>query len=115
VENEARILKLARVSSLKVSDRLDAPKASAKAPLSEGAELAIPLEGLIDFAKERERLGKEIAKLNSEKEKLNAQLSNAGFVERAPQDKVDEIRARVADIEQRLNLLSLNLKALSDS
>ncbi|MDQ3088278.1 MAG: valine--tRNA ligase, partial [Acidobacteriota bacterium] len=48
-ENEAQILKLARANELKISVTLDVPKASARGVLSGGAELAIPLEGLIDF------------------------------------------------------------------
>ncbi len=77
-----------------------------------GAEVAIPLEGLIDFAKETDRLEKESAKLTAEVEKLNSQLSNENFVARAPAEKVEEIRIRVADIEQRTKTLSQTLEAL---
>ncbi|MEP6924158.1 MAG: valine--tRNA ligase, partial [Pyrinomonadaceae bacterium] len=86
--NEAQILKLARSNELKLSEKLDAPRQSARAVLAGGAEVAIPLEGLIDFAKETDRLEKELAKLTAESEKLNAQLSNENFVSRAPAEKV---------------------------
>ena len=66
-----------------------------------GAELAIPLEGLIDFAQERQRLAKEKEKLANEATKLEVQLANPQFAERAPAEKVDEARARIADIAQR--------------
>jgi len=112
--NEAQILKLARAGELKILAKLEAPKASAKAALNDGAELAIPLEGLIDFTKEIERLEKEIAKLNAEGDKLNSQLSNESFVARAPKEKVEEIRARLADIKSRVVLISQNLRALSE-
>ena len=111
-QNEAQILKLARANDLQLSETLSAPKASARAALSGGAEVAVPLEGLIDFAKETERLEKELAKLTGEAEKLNAQLSNENFVSRAPAEKVEEIRARVADIEQRTKTLNQTLEAL---
>ncbi|MBC7795954.1 MAG: class I tRNA ligase family protein, partial [Pyrinomonadaceae bacterium] len=111
-ENEAQILKLSRANELKVSEKLDAPKASARIALSGGAEMAIPLEGLIDFAKETTRIEKEFVKLNAESEKLNAQLANEGFISRAPQEKIDEIRARVAEIELRNKTLTQNLEAL---
>ncbi|MDQ4121175.1 MAG: valine--tRNA ligase [Acidobacteriota bacterium] len=111
-ENEAQILKLARANDLRLTEKLEAPKASARAALMGGAELAIPLEGLIDFAKEIERVEKELAKLNNEAQKLNAQLSNENFVSRAPQEKVEEIRARVVDIEQRTETLNQTLEAL---
>lgn len=108
--NEAQILKLARSSSL--SFNTDAPKASAKAALVGGASLAIPLEGLIDFDKERERLRNQLNKLQTEDAQLQKQLSNENFVSRAPQEKVAEIRNRVAEIELRVKTLSQNLEAL---
>lgn len=107
-----QIKKLARANEVVISETLNAPKASAKAALSGGAELAVPLEGLIDFDKETERLTKEQTKLQQEGDKLNAQLSNQNFVERAPQEKVQELRDRVTDIEQRLKIIAQNLEAL---
>ena len=111
-ENEAQILKLARANELNLSEKSEAPKASARAVLVGGAEIAVPLEGLIDFQKETDRLEKELAKVNAEAQKLNAQLSNQNFVTRAPAEKVEEIRARVADIEQRTKTLNQTLEAL---
>ncbi len=96
-----QISKLARASDVSICERLNAPRASARAVLVGGAEVAIPLEGLIDFEQERQRLGKEQDKLQTEASKLEAQLSNANFVERAPEEKVNEVRARIADIAQR--------------
>ncbi len=111
-QNEQQILKLARANDLSLKEKLEAPKASARAVLAGGAELAVPLEGLIDFAKEIDRLEKETAKLSGEAEKLIAQLANENFVSRAPAEKVEEIRARVADIEQRTKSLNQTLEAL---
>lgn len=111
-ENQQQILKLARAADLNLAEKLDAPKASARAVLAGGAELAVPLAGLIDFAKEIDRLEKETAKLNQEAERLTAQLSNENFVARAPAEKVEEIRQRVADVEQRTKTLNQTLEAL---
>jgi valyl-tRNA synthetase len=110
--NEARIKKLARADNLVLGDNLEVPRASAKAVISGGAELAVPLEGLIDFDKERERLQNQIAKLATELQRLNGQLSNANFVERAPAEKVQELRDRRAEIEQQTSVLRSNLEAL---
>lgn len=111
-ENEARILKLARADKLKLANALDVPKASAKAVLTGGAEIAIPLEGLIDFDKEKERLENQLNKLNVELQRLNGQLGNANFVGKAPAEKVQELRDRVTEIETQTNALTLNLEAL---
>ncbi len=110
--NEAQILKLARAERLNLSEMLDVPKASAKAVLTGGAEIALPLEGLIDFDKERERLENQLTKLNIESERLAKQLSNQSFVEKAPPEKVQEIRDRVVEIEQQTKALKQNLEAL---
>ncbi|HEY0427087.1 MAG TPA: valine--tRNA ligase [Pyrinomonadaceae bacterium] len=110
--NEAQILKLARANELNLSEKADAPKASARAVLAGGAELAIPLEGLIDFQKEIERLENQLSKLEIEGERLQKQLANQNFVERAPAEKVQEIRDRVAEITQQSATLRQNLDAL---
>ena len=109
--NEAQILKLARAERLVLSETLDVPKASAKAVIS-NAEIAVPLEGLIDFEKEIARLENQVIKLETEQERLNGQLSNASFIERAPTEKVDGIRERVAEIEMQAKTLKQNLEAL---
>jgi valyl-tRNA synthetase len=74
--------------------------------------VAIPLEGLIDFAQERQRLQREVDKLSTEAARLEGQLANPQFVERAPAEKVDELRARLVDIAQRNAALQETLEAL---
>jgi len=110
--NEAQILKLARTENLVLGDTLDVPKASAKA-VTNDASIAVPLEGLIDFDKERERLANQIAKLTDEKTRLDGQLSNANFVERAPAEKVQELRDRQVELAKQIETLNNNLNALA--
>ena len=95
-----------------MSETLDVPKASARGVLAGNVEIAIPLEGLIDFDKERERLENQLNKLSTENERLENQLKNKNFVERAPAEKVQEIRDRVAEIETQSTALNQNLEAL---
>ncbi|MGB7202876.1 MAG: valine--tRNA ligase [Pyrinomonadaceae bacterium] len=109
--NKAQILKLAKAERLVIAAELDVPQASAKA-VTNDARLAVPLEGLIDFDKERDRLANAIAKLTEERSRLDAQLANANFVERAPIDKVAELRERSAELEKQIETLNNNLDAL---
>ena len=104
-----QILRLTRASDLTFGD---APKASARSILNGGAELAIPLEGLIDFEQERQRLNREQQKLQAEATKLEAQLGNPNFVERAPAERVNEVRARLAEIAQRSSQLQQTVENL---
>ncbi|MGA9996308.1 MAG: valine--tRNA ligase [Pyrinomonadaceae bacterium] len=110
--NTDQIKRLARASEIFIGDGLDVPRASARAVLEGGAEVAVPLEGLIDFAQERERLGRERDKLQKEAAKLEAQLANPQFAERAPAEKVKEVQDRLADIAGRTAALQQMAEAL---
>jgi valyl-tRNA synthetase len=107
-----QIARLTRASQISIDGNVAMPKASARAILAGGAEVAVPLEGLIDFAQERDRLLREKEKLQKEATKLEAQLGNADFVERAPAEKVAELRARLGDIAQRITALDEMVEAL---
>ena len=107
-----QIARLVRASEITVGDRLDAPKASARAVLTGGAELAVPLEGLIDFEQERRRLQREQEKLQAESAKLEAQLGNPNFVSRAPVERVNEVRERIAAIAQQSSQLQQTVENL---
>jgi valyl-tRNA synthetase len=109
-----QIARLVRASEVLVQPNINGPRAAARAVLAGGAEVAVPLEGLIDFAQERERLRKEQDKLPKEAEKLEGQLGNQNFVERAPAEKVAELRQRLADIAQRTGALTQTLEALAE-
>jgi len=107
-----QIARLVRASEVTVMRSLEAPKASARAVLSGGAELAVPLEGLIDFEQERRRLQREQEKLQAEATKLEAQLGNPNFVERAPVERVNEVRERIAAIAQQSSQLQQTVENL---
>jgi valyl-tRNA synthetase len=96
----------------RVDTPVEIPRASARAVLAGGAEVAVPLEGLIDFEQERQRLTKEKDKLAAEASTLAAQLANPQFAERAPAEKVEELRARIADIAQRTTQLDQTIENL---
>jgi valyl-tRNA synthetase len=86
------ILRLARLSGIETSVA-DAPKGSAQSVIS-GATVVLPLADFIDVEKEKQRLAKEIAKLNQEVAKIDAKLGNPQFVERAPEEVIEEQRDR---------------------
>lgn len=65
--------------------------------ISTAGELFLPLEGLIDFEAEKERLHKDLEKAQKEIEKIENKLSNKNFVDRAPQEKVDEQKDRLKE------------------
>ncbi len=107
-----QISRLVRASDISISEQLVAPRASARAVLTGGAELAVPLEGLIDFAQERQRLRREQEKLQAEAAKLQVQLENPNFVERAPAERVTEVRSRIMDISKQNTQLQQTIENL---
>ncbi|CNE73572.1 valyl-tRNA synthetase [Yersinia bercovieri] len=95
LENQSFIQSLARLSSLTLlADGDKGPVSVTK--LVEGAEVLIPMAGLIDKATELDRLAKEVAKLETEIERIEGKLSNEGFVARAPEAVVAKERERMA-------------------
>jgi len=66
-----------------------------------------------DTARERERLDKEIAKIESELRTVKAKLQNKSFVERAPTAVVEEHRRRLKDFSAQLTKLKQAREGLS--
>src|SRR5260370_4471398 len=64
----------------------------------DGATLILGLGEVVDLVKERERLGKEIGKLDAELAKIVAKLANANFLAKARPEVVDEQRERQVDV-----------------
>jgi valyl-tRNA synthetase len=68
-------------------------------------QVFLPLEGLVDLSAERDRLAKEIGKLEAELETVRKKLSNESFIARAPAAIVAEHRQRESDFLQKLEQL----------
>ncbi|MDX9720806.1 MAG: valine--tRNA ligase [Myxococcota bacterium] len=87
------------------------PKVSATT-MADGLELSVPLEGLIDLDEERARLGKALAKLESQLQAMAKKLSNQGFVSRAPEEVVAAERAKLEASEAAKARLQAALERL---
>jgi valyl-tRNA synthetase len=88
------------ISSLARLESITVLPAGDKGPVSvtklvDGAELLIPMAGLIDKAAELARLDKEMAKIDAEIASIEGKLSNEGFVARAPEAVVAKERERL--------------------
>jgi valyl-tRNA synthetase len=85
---------LARLSSAEAGPEI--PKGSAQFVLGE-AVVALPLGDVIDFAKERARLEKDLKKAQDEIARFDAKLSNEQFVAKAPEEVLTEQREKRAE------------------
>src|SRR5712671_2419113 len=103
-------LTLARLSSARVT--ADIPQGSAQFVIGE-AVAALPLGDVIDFAKERARLEKELKKSEDEIARFDAKLGNPGFVAKAPEEVIEEQKEKRAEAEAVAARLREALKRLS--
>ena len=104
------VLTLARLSSADIAEAV--PQGSAQFVIGE-ATVALPLGDVIDFAKERARLEKELKKANDEIARFDAKLSNEQFVSRAPEDVLTEQREKRAEALLLKTRLSEALKFIA--
>jgi valyl-tRNA synthetase len=92
--NKDVIMTLARLTQADAADSI--PKGSAQFVLGE-AVVALPLGAVIDFAKERARLEKDLKKTQDEIARFDAKLSNEQFIAKAPEDVLVEQREKRAE------------------
>jgi len=98
--NEEFIKRFCGTSALEISTDMSAPDKAMSAIIT-GAELYLPLAGLLDIGQEIARLEKEVDHLNKEVERVEKKLSNEGFVAKAPAKVIEEERAKMNDYAEK--------------
>jgi len=99
---------LARLSELRIGVAEAKPKAVATGVIK-GAEVYVPLEGILDLTQERDRLRKEIAKISKDIEVFSKKLSNKNFVDKAPKEVVEKDSAKLEEFKVKREKLEQSL------
>jgi valyl-tRNA synthetase len=94
------VRRLARLEAVEVGST--PPAVPTAKLLAAGAELYLPLEGLLDLDEERARLDRELATLGAERDRAKAKLANPDFLEKAPAPVVAKARERLAEVDEAL-------------
>lgn len=110
-ENKATIVNLATLESLFFCDADNIPSASASS-VTNGTTSFVSLEGVIDFDKEIKRLEKELEKNTKELLGVQKRLNNDSFLEKAPDQVIEKVKAQHADLEEKENKLKENLERI---
>jgi valyl-tRNA synthetase len=109
---QSYLQRLARVTKIQELKNNNKPRHAAAAVVDNG-EIFIPLEGIIDIDKERERIQKEIAHAKSMIENIERKLSNKDFTAKAPQKVVDTEKEKLKNFQTNLEKLEKNLLTLA--
>ena len=109
---EAYLRNLANITEILFTDsKKDVPEDAVSAVI-DGAEIYIPLDDLVDFADELARLEKEQKRLEGEVKRSNGMLNNPGFVNKAPEAKIQAEKEKLAMYEDMLAKVSAQIEAI---
>ena len=111
---EDLLRRLARVEAVATDAPADGTP-GASAVLGDGAELFLPLEGLVDLDRERAKLEAEVQRLAGRLKAVRAKLNNRDFLTKAPPDVVDGERDKAASWGVRMEKLEEKRAALGGS
>lgn len=111
-EEQSEVIRtLARVSPIEIHKSAKKPDGAATAVVGK-VQIFMPLEGVVDLEKEKERLNKELDSAKNYLDSLNKKLANESFVSKAPAELVENIRAKQAEAEERVIKIESQLNSL---
>ncbi len=111
-ESNSMIQKLGFANEINIQQNKENIPQNAMSVLADGIEVYIPFEELVDLEAEKQRLEGEKQKLLSEVARGEKMLSNPGFVNKAPETKINEEKAKLEKYKEMLEKVEERLKSL---
>jgi len=108
------IKELARIEQFEMGSNIEKPNVSASSVLG-GMDLIIPLEGIMDFQEERNRVEKELKKIEKDLIFLDKKLSNPNFVKKAPAEVIEKDEQRKTALSEKQVKLQIHLKTIEQA
>ena len=112
-DNTSYIERFCNPETLTISSDIEAPE-TAMASVITGAEIYLPLAGLINLEEEITRLEKELDKWSKEVKRVEGKLANKRFVENAPDAVVEAEKAKQVDYLEKQVAVTERIKVLKD-
>ncbi|KKI92299.1 valine--tRNA ligase [Bacillus sp. SA1-12] len=109
--NRAYIERFCNTSSLTIATDVTTEEKSMTSVVT-GAEIILPLEGLINIEEEIKRLEKEREKLDKEVERVQKKLGNEGFLKKAPEKVIEEEKAKEKDYLEKREIVLARINEL---
>lgn len=109
-ESESILNKLGFAESIELKNNKNGIPSNAVSVVTDGIEVFMPFEDLVDLEAEKERLQSEKTKLESEVARATKMLSNPGFVNKAPEAKINEEKAKLVKYQEMLDSVNERLK-----
>ena len=110
---EVQLKTLAYAESVALLDDVATAEKQSVSTVCHGAEVILPLAGVLDIADELARLDKEIARLEGEVTRAEKKLANEGFVKKAPaavveaeKEKVENYKLDLETVQKRRDFLA---------
>ncbi len=113
--NKGYLDNLANASPVEIHEQLDSRPEQAATAVENGVEIFMPLQGLIDFGKEKMRLERELANIEKELVRVGKKLENPNFLNKAPKEVVAKERAKQEEYLAKKDTLQERIKLISNS
>ena len=101
-KSEEFLEKLGFANKIEIQETTENIPENAVAIISKNMEVHIPFEELVDIEEEKKRLEGEKKRLESEVQRGEKMLSNPGFINKAPEDKINEEKEKLANYKELL-------------
>ncbi len=111
---ERYIKNLANITEVTFIESKEQAPEEAMSAVIHGAEIYIPLEDLVDYDAEFERLSKEKKRLEGEVKRVEGKLSNQGFISKAPEKVINEEKEKMVKYKEMLEKVSERLKIVAE-
>ena len=114
-ESEADAIRaLAQVQPLRLHGS-GAPSTQRATLVLAAGTVTVPLEGVVDVEREKDRLSKELGQIDVNRERLSARLQDEQFLSKAPEEVVERERHRLDSMADRRGRVVETLSRLGDS